>query len=134
MECEFNRTPYKRRLDNYSGHEQLPTSMQLRKYSEDTFKMEFRRTRRRPQEYSEACSARLRRARGLVRSGPTGLCICRTSYRIRGGTWPKPYTSCNYSYCSRTTRAVVELVGNGRKLPENYSVGLLSLYLARIFI
>jgi hypothetical protein len=44
MECEFNRTPYKRILDNYSGYEHLTTSMQLRKYSEDTFKMEFGRT------------------------------------------------------------------------------------------
>jgi hypothetical protein len=40
-ECEFNRTPYKRRLDNYSGHEHLTASMQPRKYSEDTFKMKF---------------------------------------------------------------------------------------------
>jgi hypothetical protein len=42
MECEFNRTLYKRRFDNYSGHEHLIASMQLRKYSEDTLKMEFR--------------------------------------------------------------------------------------------
>jgi hypothetical protein len=41
-ECEFNRTPYKRRLDNYSGHEHLTASMQPRNYLEDTFKMEFR--------------------------------------------------------------------------------------------
>jgi hypothetical protein len=39
MECEFNRTPYKRTLDNYSGHEHLTASMQPRKYLEDTFKM-----------------------------------------------------------------------------------------------
>jgi hypothetical protein len=38
MECKFNRTLYKRRLDNYSGHEHLIASMQPRKYSEDTFK------------------------------------------------------------------------------------------------
>jgi hypothetical protein len=41
MECEFNRTPYKRRLDNYSAHEHLTVLMQPRKYSEDTFKMKF---------------------------------------------------------------------------------------------
>jgi hypothetical protein len=36
--------PYKRRLDNYSGYEHLTASMQPRKYSEDTFKVEFGRT------------------------------------------------------------------------------------------
>jgi hypothetical protein len=41
MECELNRNPYKKRLDNYSGHEHLTASMQPRKYSNDTFKMEF---------------------------------------------------------------------------------------------
>jgi hypothetical protein len=46
MECEFNCTPYKRRLDNYSGHKHLTASMQPRKYSEDTFKMEFEGTQR----------------------------------------------------------------------------------------
>jgi hypothetical protein len=46
MECEFNCNPYKRRLVNYLGHEHLTASMQPSKYSEDTFKMEFRRTQR----------------------------------------------------------------------------------------
>jgi hypothetical protein len=32
-----------------------------------------------------------------VRSGPTGLRTWPTSYRIRVGTWPTRYTSCNYS-------------------------------------
>jgi hypothetical protein len=41
MECEFHHTLYKRRLDNYSGHEHLAASIQPRKHSEDTFKMEF---------------------------------------------------------------------------------------------
>jgi hypothetical protein len=31
----------KENLTNYSGHEHLTVSMQPRKYSEDTFKMEF---------------------------------------------------------------------------------------------
>jgi hypothetical protein len=39
MECEFNRTSYKRRLDNYSGHKHFTASMQPSKYSKDTFKM-----------------------------------------------------------------------------------------------
>jgi hypothetical protein len=36
MECEFNHTPYKRRLDNYLGHKHLTASMRPRKYSENT--------------------------------------------------------------------------------------------------
>jgi hypothetical protein len=54
MECEFNRTPYKRRLDKYLVHEHLIASMQPRKYSEDIFKMKFGRTQRRFQKYSDA--------------------------------------------------------------------------------
>jgi hypothetical protein len=45
MECEFNRTPYKRRFDNYLGHEHLTASTQPRKYLEDNFKMKFGSTR-----------------------------------------------------------------------------------------
>jgi hypothetical protein len=41
MEYELHRTPYKIRLENYLGHEHLIASMQLRKYSKDTFKMKF---------------------------------------------------------------------------------------------
>jgi hypothetical protein len=63
MECEFNRIPYKRRLDNYSGYEHLTASMQPRKYSEDTFKMEFGRL-------EDAYSTRLRRAGGLSNPDP----------------------------------------------------------------
>jgi hypothetical protein len=132
MECEFNRTPYKRRLDNYSGHERLIALMQPRKYSEDTFKMEFRRTRKRLQEYSEACSTRLRRARGLVKPRATGLRTWRTYSMIRDGIWSTRYINCNYSYCSRTTHTVVELVGTERNYPNGTQVGLLSSYLARI--
>jgi hypothetical protein len=62
--------------DNYSGHEHLTASTQPRKYSEDIFKMKFGRTRRHLQKYSDACSTLLRRARGLVRSGYTGLYTC----------------------------------------------------------
>jgi hypothetical protein len=73
MQCEFNRTPYKRRLDNYSGHEHLIASTQPRKHSEDTSKMKFGRTRRHVQKYSDACGTRRRRARGLVRPRHKGL-------------------------------------------------------------
>jgi hypothetical protein len=34
MECKFNRTTYKRRLDNYSRHEHLTALTQSGKYSE----------------------------------------------------------------------------------------------------
>jgi hypothetical protein len=44
MECEFHCTAYKRKLENYSGHKHLTASKQPKKYSEDTFKMEFGRT------------------------------------------------------------------------------------------
>jgi hypothetical protein len=33
----------------------------------------------------------------FVRPEPTGLHTWPTSYRIRGVTWPMPYTSCNCS-------------------------------------
>jgi hypothetical protein len=54
---------------------------------------------------------------GACRPCLTGLCTWRTSYSIRGGAWPMPYTSCNYSWYSKTTRVVVELVG----IEGNYS-------------
>jgi hypothetical protein len=83
MECEFHRIPYKKSLENYSGHEHLTASMQPKKYSEDTFMMKFGRNRRRLQKYLEACSTRLRRARGLVRPGVTGLRTWHTYSKIR---------------------------------------------------
>jgi hypothetical protein len=132
MEREFNRTPYKRRLGNYSGHDHLTASMQPRKYLEDTFKMEFGRMRRRLHKYSEACSTRLRRARGLVIPGATGLRTWRTYSRITDGIWPTPYISCYYLYCSRTTRTVVELVGTKGNYAKSTRVGFLSSYPARI--
>jgi hypothetical protein len=89
--------------DNYSGHEHLTASMQSRKYSEDIFKMKFGRTRRCLQKYSDACNTRLRRARGLVRSGYTGLYTWHTFRRIRVGIWPTPYICV-------TTRSLIELL------------------------
>jgi hypothetical protein len=102
--------------DNYSGYEHLTALMQSRKYSEDIFKMKFGRTRRCLQKYSDACSTRLRRARGLVRPGYTGLYTWHTFPRIGVGIWSTPYICCNYSYPSRTTPTVVKLVGYSRKL------------------
>jgi hypothetical protein len=97
MECEFNRTPYKRRLDNYSRHEHLAASMQPRENSEDTFKIEFGRTQRRLQKYSKPTVLDYEELGGLVIPRHMRLRIWPTSYWIRGGTWPMPYTSCNYS-------------------------------------
>jgi hypothetical protein len=62
-----------------------------------------------------------------VTPGPTGLHTWPTSYRIKGGTWPTPYTSCNYLKRSRTTHTLVQLVGDSRKLPENHSGRTLEL-------
>jgi hypothetical protein len=105
MECEYNRTPYRRRFENYSGHEHHTASMQPRKYSEDIFNMKFGRTRRHLQKYSEACSTRLRRAWGLVRPRTTRL---RTWYRLsrirdRHVTYRIPLvTTCTESELVRT--------------------------------
>jgi hypothetical protein len=44
-----------------------------------TSRWSFRRNWRRLQKYSEACSTRLRKSRGLIRTGATGL---RTWHRI----------------------------------------------------
>jgi hypothetical protein len=84
-------------LTNYSGHEHLTTSTQPGKYSEDTFKMKFGRTRRRLQKYLDAYSTRLRRAQGLVRSRYIGLYMWYTSLGIRDRTWSTSYICFNYS-------------------------------------
>jgi hypothetical protein len=89
--------------DNYLGYEYLTASMQSRKYLEDIFNMKFGRTRKRLQKYSDACSTLLRRARGLVKSGYTGLYTWHTFSRIRVGTWPMPYICV-------TTHSLVELL------------------------
>jgi hypothetical protein len=89
--------------DNYSGYDHLIASTQPRKYSEDTFKMEFGRTRRRLQKYSDACSSRLRRARALVRPGYMGLYTWHIFSRIRVGTWLMLYICV-------TTHRLVELL------------------------
>jgi hypothetical protein len=67
-----------------------------------------------------------------VRLGATGLRTWCTSCRIRGGTWPIPYISCNFLCYSRTTRAVVKLVRIEGNYPSSTQVGLLSSYHARI--
>jgi hypothetical protein len=59
-------------LTNYSGHEHLIASMQPRKYSEDTFRTNFGRTRRCLQKYPDACSTRLQRARGACQTRAHG--------------------------------------------------------------
>jgi hypothetical protein len=104
MECKFNRTPYKRRLENYSELKHFTASMQPRKYSEDNFKMKLERTLKHLQRYSESYGTRLRRARGLVRPETTELRTWHIYFRIRDGTWLIPYNGCNCSYRSRTSR------------------------------
>jgi hypothetical protein len=78
-------TPYIKEY-NYSGHEHFTASMQLKKYSEDIFKMKFGRTRRHLQKYLDTCSTRLRSARGLVIPEYTELYTWHTFPRIRDGT------------------------------------------------
>jgi hypothetical protein len=97
--------------EDYSGHEHLTTLRHPSKYSEDTLKMEFGRTRRRLQNYSEACSTRLRRVWELVRPGATGLRTWHEYSRIRDGHVPYLILVASYWATSRTSR-------NRRKLPE----------------
>jgi hypothetical protein len=97
MECEFNRTPYKRRLDNYSGHKHLTASMQPSKYSEHTFKIEFGRTRKHLQNYLEACSISTTKSSEACQTRAYGTVHMAYILEIRVGTWPTPYTSYNYS-------------------------------------
>ena len=115
MECDCLQIPY-RRYD--SGLKHLMPSMLPRKYLEDTFMMQFGRTRRSLPKYLMPTVLDYK-DRGLVELGAAGLLI-------RDGTWPIPYAVI-------TTWVRVELVG----IEENYSsstwVGLLSKYSARIF-
>jgi hypothetical protein len=97
IECEFNHTPYKTRLDNYSGYEHLIVLTQPRKYSEDTIKTSSRELKdafRSTQMPAVLSYEEL----GGVGPGHTGLSTWCSSPRIRNGTWPTPYICCNYSY------------------------------------
>jgi hypothetical protein len=74
-----HRTPCKKRGN--SGHEHLIASMQPKEYSKKDFNTELRKE---VEDYlrstRRACSTQLRRARGLVRAGATGLCTSRSPY------------------------------------------------------
>ena len=63
-------------INEDSGLEHLIASMQPKKYSEDYLKhlTEHSKYLKTTSEVLDACRTRLRRARGLVRPGPTGLC------------------------------------------------------------
>ena len=111
---------YIRRRD--SGLEHLIASMQPRKYSQDYSKHSkdskpeqwtpdaLKSTRRTSSEALDACSTRLRRAPGLVRSETTGLLIGIECFGIRGSTWTTPRRLVS-------TRTAVELAG----VQGNYS-------------
>jgi hypothetical protein len=69
MECEFNRTSCKRRLDNYSGHEHLTASTQPKEVLGRHLQDEVRENSKTPSEVlrrlqysttksSEACQTR----------------------------------------------------------------------------
>src|SRR6185312_385417 len=78
-----------------------------------------------PSQVLDACRTRLRRARGLVRLGATGLLIGIEFSRVRDSSWM-------YLISLVTTRIGVELVAVQRKLPDCVVVGL-QLYSARTF-
>jgi hypothetical protein len=96
MECEFNRTPYKRRLGNYSRPEHLTASTEPRKYGgylhdevQENLKMPLEVHGR--LQYSSTKS-----------SGACQTWVHRTAHMayfswIGDGTWPTPYIYCNYS-------------------------------------
>jgi len=132
MEREYITQHIRRRN---SGLEHLIASMQPGKYSEDysrqtkDFKPEqwipeaLESTRWTSSEVLNACRTRLRRARGLVRPGATGLLISIEYSGRRGGTWTTPH----YPISTRTT---VELAG----VHGNYPIGVeLQTYPARTF-
>jgi hypothetical protein len=75
MECDFYRTPYKRRLKNYSGHEHLTASMQPRKYLEDTSKMKFQKNSRMTSEVLGNLQYSATKSLRACHTEVTGLCI-----------------------------------------------------------
>ena len=78
-----------------------------------------------PSQVLDACRTRLRRARGLVRPGATGLLIDIECSRVRDSSWM-------YLTSFVTTRIGVELAAVQRKLSDCVVVGL-QLYSARTF-
>jgi hypothetical protein len=73
MECDFHRTLYKRRLNTTRGMSTSQPRGSQESSQKTPSKWSFRRTRRGLQKYSEICSTRLRRARGLVRPEVTKM-------------------------------------------------------------
>ena len=78
-----------------------------------------------PCQVLDACGTRLRKAQGLVRSGPAGLLIDIECSRVRDSSWM-------YLTSFVTTRIGVELAAVQRKLSDRAVVGL-QLYSARTF-
>ena len=78
-----------------------------------------------PSQVLDACRTRLRRARGLVRPGTTGLLTSIECCRVRDSSWM-------YLTSLVTTRIGVELAAVQRKLPDCVVVGF-QLYWARTF-
>jgi hypothetical protein len=66
MVCEFNRTPYKRKLENYSDLKHLTTLILLKK----VLGKHLGRTRRYLQKYSEICTTRFKELGNLSDPGP----------------------------------------------------------------
>jgi hypothetical protein len=96
MECEFNRTPYKRRLGNYSGHEHLTASMQQRKYG-GYLQNEVMENSKMPLEVHRHQQYLTIKSSGACQTRVHGTVHMAYFSRIRDGTWPMPYICCNYS-------------------------------------
>ena len=104
-----------------SGQEHLIASTQPRKYSEDYSRRSrdskpkqwipkaLEGTRWTPSEVLNACTTRLRRARGLVGPGTAGLPTGTEYSRVGNSAWTRPTSFCIYPNRSRTSRRTREL-------------------------
>jgi hypothetical protein len=111
MECEFNRTPYKRRLQNCMGA-RAPHSLDVaKKILGRHLQDEVWKNSKTHSEVLGRLQYTTTKSSGAYQIRSHGTAHRRTYSRIKDGTWSIPYTSCNYSYRSSTSR-------NRRKLPE----------------
>ena len=87
--------------------------------------MDYSKHSKTSSEVLDVCRTRLRRARGLVRPGATGLLTGIECSRVRDNSWIYLTSLVNYPNRRRTSCSI-------RKLPDRVVVGL-QLYSARTF-
>ena len=97
--------------------------MEAQKQPEGSF--DYLKYSKTPSQVLDAYRTRVRRARGLVRSGAAGVLIVIECSRVRDSTWM-------YLTSLVTTRIGIGLAAVQRKLPDYIVVGL-QLYSARTF-